>query len=132
MAHAIPMVHLSDPRATIMEDCAPHLSGVKVLGARVLVGVYVPPESTKGGIILTTNSRTESNYQGKVGLVLALGPLAFADDATHRFGSLKPRVGDWVVFNVGDTFGMEFGQRRVRNVEDVDIHMIIQDPDCIR
>lgn len=132
MAHAIPMVHDADPRAVILEECAAHMQGVTILGARVLVGVYVPPEATKGGIILTTNSRTESNYQGKVGLVLALGPIAFQDDQTHRFGEIKPKVGDWIVFNVGDTFGLELGKRRARNIEDVDVHMIITDPDSIR
>jgi len=126
------MVHDADPRDLIIKDCAPYLEGLTVLGARVLVGVYVPPEVTKSGIILTTNSRTESNYQGKVGLVLALGPIAFQDDPTHRFGSRTPVIGDWVVFNVGDTFGLELGQRRARNVEDVDVHMIITDPDSIR
>lgn len=132
MAQAISMVHLADPRTMITEECAPFMEGLSVLGARVLVAVYVPPESTKGGIILTTNIRTESNYQGKVGLILALGPIAFQDDPTHRFGSHTPKVGDWVVFNVGDTFGLELGKRRARNIEDVDVHMIITDPDSIR
>lgn len=132
MAHAIPMVHDADPRIAISEECAPFMAGLTVLGARVLVGVYVPPEVTKSGIIMPGKTRDESNYQGKVGLVLALGPIAFEDDPTHRFGAIKPQVGDWIVFNVGDTFAMEFGKRRARNIEDVDVHMIITDPDSIR
>lgn len=132
MAHAIPMVHDDDPKAALMAECQPFMQGLTVLGARVLVGVYVPPERTRSGIIMPGKTRDESNYQGKVGLVLALGPIAFEDDQNHRFGTLKPAVGDWIVFNVGDTFGLELGKRRARNVEDVDVHMIITDPDSIR
>jgi co-chaperonin GroES (HSP10) len=131
MAHAIAMVHEEDPKAAIMAACKPHLGGVEVLGARVLLGVYVPPERTKGGIFLTEQQRGEHKYQGKVGVVMKIGPIAFEDDPTHRFGNIKPKIGDWVVFNVGDTFGMEIGERRVRAVEDVDVFMIIQDPDAI-
>jgi co-chaperonin GroES (HSP10) len=125
------MVHDEDPKTAIWDDCKAHLDKIEVLGARVLVGVYVRPEKTKSGLILTSNTRKEDTYQGKVGLVLALGPIAFEDDPTHRFGAVKPRVGDWVVYNVGDTFGMEMGERRVRCVEDVDVHLIVQTPDSI-
>ncbi len=131
MAHAIAMVHDDDPKATIMADVAPHLANVEVLGARVLVAVYVRPEKTRSGLILTSKSTDEDKYQGKVGLVLKLGPIAFHDDDTHRFGRLSPAIGDWIVFSVGDTFGMEMGERRVRSVEDVDVHLIVRNPDCI-
>jgi len=129
MAHALAMVHFKDPKKEILDDIGAQISTVQVLGARVLVGVYVRPTKTAAGIILTDKSADEDKYQGKVGLVLKLGPIAFQDDATHRFGDIKPKVGDWVVFNVGDTFGMEVGKRRCRSVEDVDIHMIIERPD---
>jgi co-chaperonin GroES (HSP10) len=131
MAHAIAMVHEDDPRAAIMDDCEPHLNHVQVLGARVLVGVYVRPHKTKSGLILTSKTTDEDRYQGKVGLVLALGPIAFEDDSSHRFGAVKPKVGDWIVYSVGDTFAMEMGERRARSVEDVDVHLIIENPDSI-
>lgn len=129
MAHAIAMVHDEDPRDTIMRDI--DLSDVQVLGARVLVAVYVRPKQSAGGIYLPDKTVDEDKYQGKVGLVLALGPIAFEDDQTHRFGEIKPEVGDWVVFSVGDTFGLELGKRRCRSVEDVDVHMILHRPDAI-
>jgi co-chaperonin GroES (HSP10) len=131
LAHAIAMVHDRDPGAEIMIECKPFLEGVRVLGTRILVGVYVPPEKTKSGIIITQNSRNDARYQGKVGLVLRMGPIAFEDDATHRFGDIKPKVGDWVVYNIGDTKGLELGQHRVRMVEDVHVDMIIENPDSV-
>lgn len=131
MAHAIAMVHDDDPKTAILEDLRPFLSDIEVLGARVLVAVYVRPKHTAGGIYLPDKTVDEDKYQGKVGLVLALGPIAFEDDQTHRFGTIKPQVGDWIVFSVGDTFGLELGKRRCRSVEDVDVHMILPRPDMI-
>jgi co-chaperonin GroES (HSP10) len=131
MATAIAMVHDENPKAAIFNDIDPYLGDVEVLGARVLVAVYVRPKQSAGGIYLPDRTVDEDKYQGKVGLVLALGPIAFQDDATHRFGEIKPEVGDWIVFSVGDTFGLEIGKRRCRSVEDVDVHMIIDRPDII-
>jgi co-chaperonin GroES (HSP10) len=131
MAHAIAMVHEENPKAAILADCEPHLGGIKVLGARVLVAVYVRPNQTKSGLFLTAKTTDEDRYQGKVGLVLAMGPIAFEDDANHRFGTVKPKAGDWVVLSVGDTFAFEMGERRMRNVEDVDVQLIIENPDAI-
>jgi co-chaperonin GroES (HSP10) len=131
MATAIQMVHARDPREELWLDVEPYLADITVLGARVLVAVYVRPEQTKSGILLPAQTRHEDVYQGKVGLVLKCGPLAFQDDATHRFGNQVPTVGDWVVFSVGDTFGMELGKRRCRTVEDVDVHLIINRPDIL-
>jgi co-chaperonin GroES (HSP10) len=131
MATAIAMVHEEDPKGAIWKDIEPYLAEVDVLGARVLVAVYVRPKQSAGGIYLPDKTVDEDKYQGKVGLVLALGPIAFEDDTTHRFGTIKPEVGDWIVFSVGDTFGLEIGKRRCRSVEDVDVHMIIDRPDII-
>lgn len=132
MSRAWPMVHETDPKVAILADVDPHTGDIAVLGARLLVAVYVRPERTKGSIILSDNTRDEDRYQGKVGLVLRLGPIAFQDDATHRFGAVVPRIGDWIVFSVGDTFAFDLGERRCRTVEDVDVHLIVQSPDCLR
>lgn len=131
MPHAISMVHEVDPKTTILRDVEKLLPAVEMLGARVLVAVYVRPNITAGGIHLADSTVGEDRYQGKVGLVLKMGPIAFEDDPTHRFGTKKPAVGDWIVFSVGDTFGLELGKRRCRSVEDVDVHMIIPVPDMI-
>lgn len=131
MAHAIAMIHEDDPKAALLDSLKPFLPSVRVLGARVLVAVYVRPNMTKSGLFLTAKTTDEDRYQGKVGLVLAMGPIAFEDDASHRFGTVKPKVGDWVVLSVGDTFAFEMGERRMRSVEDVDVHLIIDNPDAI-
>lgn len=131
MATAIRMLHTSDPADEIRKDIGIRLDDSKVTGALVLVGVYMRPKKTAGGIILTDNTAAEDKFQGKVGLVLGMGPLAFKDDDVHKFGDVRPAVGDWIVFSIGDTFAAELGGRRVRFVEDVDVKMIIPSPDVL-
>ncbi len=132
MASALAMVHPVDPKHEIFREVASYLADVTPLGAEVLLAVYIRPEKTKGGILLPGNQgpRKEDSYQGKVGLVLALGEMAFTDDATHKWPT-KPKVGDWVAINVGDTWAFELGPRRCRVVEDVDVKLILQRPDIV-
>ena len=68
-------------------------------GWHVLVLQYVRPDSfrTSGGVQLYTapTSQKEDEYQGRCGLVLALGPDAYADKAKFLSGAwCKP--GNWV------------------------------------
>jgi co-chaperonin GroES (HSP10) len=131
MAQAIAMLHKVDPRLELQRSVDGLVNLITPLGAGVLVAIYIPPEKTIGGIILTDNTRGEGNYQGKVGLVLRLGPIAFQEDTTHRFGDAVPKAGDWVVFSVGETFSFELGKQRCRIVEDVSVRAIIDQPDIV-
>ena len=68
-------------------------------GWHVMVLQYIRPEGTKtaGGIILAAQTLKEDEYQGRVGLVLAVGPDAYADTARYPGGAwVKP--GDWVAW----------------------------------
>jgi hypothetical protein len=84
----------------------------------------VRPNVTSGGIIMTQRTSEEDRWQGKVGLVLRVGPLAFdfeevlayvesamedgvqhaeAREQAHReFGI--PQVGDWVAYRGSETW----------------------------
>lgn len=128
---ALKMIHAVEPKQEILDEIGALIGDVEPLGAQVLVAAYVRPEKTAGGIILADNTRGEDNYQGKVGLVLKLGPLAFADDAQHQWGARKPVVGDWVIFRVGDTFPTILGKRQCRFVEDVSVKAILARPDSV-
>lgn len=133
MATALAMIHERDPRDVIMDEVRPFLGDVQPLGTEVLLAVYVRPEKTVGGILLPSNQgpRREDQWQGKTCLVLAMGEMAFVEDANHRWGETKPKVGDWVAINVGDTWSFELGPRRCRVAEDVDIKLVLQRPDVI-
>lgn len=128
---AMEMVHEVDPREQILKEVTAYADQIKVLGADVLCAVYLRPKQTKGGIVLPDQYRKEDEFQGKVGLVIKKGPLAFKDDGEHKFGDVAPEIGDWVLFRVGDTFELIIGERKFRLVQDVNIRAIIDAPDIV-
>lgn len=128
-ATAIKMTHAVDPRKALSEKAKTFIAKVRPLGARVLIATYMRPAKTAGGILLTEQTLDEDRWQGKVGLVVALGPLAFKEDEHHIWGDLKPKLGDWVLVNVGDTRKLDMEKNPCRFVEDVHIQAIIDDPD---
>lgn len=129
---AILMQHDRDPKDEIWDEVGSLIDGIDVMGAQVLVAIYVRPEKTAGGIIMTSNARAEDNWQGKVGLILKMGPLAFVNDEHHNWDGSRPEVGNWIMFRVGDTFPWILNKRHCRFVEDVNVKAIIRSsPDLV-
>jgi len=128
---ALEVVHERDPRGEIMEAVGPYLGDIEPLGASVMVVVYERPDRTKGGILLADSTREEDLYQGKVGLVVKLGNLAFVEDEQHVWGAVRPKLGDWVCYRVGDTFPFIVGKRTCRFVQDVNVRAILHRPDIV-
>ncbi|MDE2096329.1 MAG: hypothetical protein KGL39_03720 [Patescibacteria group bacterium] len=134
MAGAILMAHKIDPKDEILAEIAPFIKSINnIMSARVLVAVYKRPERTAGGVLLSDKTRDEDGYQGKVGLVVGMGPLAFKDDPERglSWGDERPQIGDWVMCSVGDTRKFKLGERDMRFVEDVNIHAVVSKPDVI-
>lgn len=92
-----------DPRQAILDHVG-DMSQITLAGARVLVGTYISPAVTPGGIIKPDRTLMEDRFQGKIGLILAMGPLAFVDDDNVRFGGFKAEVDDWVIYRPSDGF----------------------------
>lgn len=97
-ATLVELARAKDPRQTIL-DMAGDLSGHQVLKDLVLVATYIEPEKTAGGIIMPEKRLEESRYQGKIGLVLALGPTAFKYDGSFPYEGPIPKVGEWVKYH---------------------------------
>ncbi len=100
-----------DP-AKALWDRAGDLIEYEIFHNFVLVATYIPPvkqmKGPKGEVVefhLSDKSLMEDRFQGKVGLVLKCGPLAFQDDATVRFGGMSIEPGNWVLYRPSD--GME-------------------------
>lgn len=127
-------VHGADPKTDLLAKVGFIADFVKVPSSKLLVAIYYRPEKTAGGIIDPTAMQGDS-YQGKIGLVLNMGPLAFQDDDTHTWGDVRPKVGDWVQFRVGDTAPWRLGKNEqsphFRYVEDVNILAIWTRPDLV-
>lgn len=135
---AVAMLHEIDPRVAINNRVG-DISGVEIFGNDVLVAIYKRPTKTKSGIILTDNTLNEDVHQGKVGLVLKLGPTAYLDEDGNKFRDIKE--GDWVVFRPSDGWRVTLNTLQgtyskddtvdCRIVSDISVRCRVQDPDSI-
>lgn len=149
MGAPIRVVHETDPKDDIRRDVGHLCEGMTVMGADVLIVMYErvsgeAEKKTAGGLLVPITARTtahEDKFQGKVGLVMKMGPLAFEDDDNHRWGGVRPQVGDWVLINVSETYSFDLpvytahaartgspdGERRCRLVQDVYVKLIVSE-----
>ena len=126
------MDHKTDPKSDICANLSEVLAGdFLVYGPQVLVATYVRPAKTAGGIWVTERSRAEDEYQGKTGLVIALGPTAFKETKDVDFGGLIVKVGDWVVISPHDGLAMSINKQHCRLVDDVQIRAVVKRPDML-
>lgn len=131
MAIAMKMVHDVDPAKLVMKD-AGDLSGIELFANQVLLGVYKRPEKTQSGLYLSDTTRGEDEHQGKVGLVLKLGPQAYVDSDEYHFSDEeKVHVGDWVVMWVTDGRKIQLNGQLCRVVKDYEIRMRVPAPDVV-
>lgn len=134
--HPLRVAHTSDPKELIIKEVGYLIPDFQPLGAGVLIVMYERGKQagdemvrTAGGIYVpetATGALANDKYQGKVGLVMAMGPIAFKEDDTHQWGGVTPNIHDWVMINVGDTYSFDLpGPRRARLVEDVNVKFIV-------
>ena len=120
--------HSGDPAKELLDKVSGEISKISIFGPKVLVAIYVRPLMTSGGILMPEKSRDEDIYQGKVGLVIKKGPLAFTDEA---YFSEKVEVGDWVWFRASNGMAMKFNEVDCRYLEDIRVEGKINQPDAI-
>ena len=130
----------ADPRRTIIDGIGHKaISEFEPTLNYVLVGTYVRSEKTKGGIIKGGDrTRAEDRFQGKIGLVLKLGPSVNAPDRKALFGGEDLAVGDWVMYRTSDANEFFFVDAKhelegssARVIEDVLIMARVADPESI-
>lgn len=122
-------LHVVDPKKLIIEKLG-DISDIQIFGRNILVATYVPPEKTKSGIIVTSTQRKESEYQGKVGLVIAVGPDAFENDPEYKT-NLTAKIGDWVTYRHSDGVARSINGIHCRNISWVDLLEKVGSPDRI-
>ena len=135
---SVAMQHDDDPRGVIWNKVG-DLSGVEVFNNDVIVAIYERPNKTKSGIILTDRALAEDIYQGKVGLIIKMGPKAFTDADFEE--SEKCAIGDWVFFRPSDGWSATMNTLQgavskdstvnLRIVRDHAIRGRVQNPDTI-
>lgn len=124
------IANADNPREAIAEAVG-DLSDIDIAGDKVLIGTYIRPTKTAGGIIRPDMNIQEDVWQGKVGLVLKLGQDAFKDTPDFSFGGWFVDVGQWCVYKVGDAWSFNIRGCPCRLVRDVNIQMRIYDPTIV-
>lgn len=88
-----------DPKQEILDKLG-DLTHFEIARNEVLVAIYERPDTTPGGIALTRKTRKEDLYQGKVGLVVKIGPGCM-------FPNLNINLHDWIVTRASDTWALD-------------------------
>lgn len=128
---AMEMVHDVDPAKELFDKVGP-LDDYPLFSSNILVAIYQRSDKTKSNLYLPDSVREEDRYQGKVGLVLSLGPLAFQEDEAKGITfPQKAKVGDWIVFRTSDTWQLAINKQPCRMMPDVAVRMIVPAPDKV-
>jgi hypothetical protein len=105
---ALLAVHDKDPRRELLKRVG-DISTIELFDNAILVAIYMRPNKAQlsggGELWLPDNlagKTGEDRYQGKVGLVVGKGPLAYVDDEKTEFHGQNVDVGDWVLFRPSD------------------------------
>lgn len=124
------MNHDTDPKKDII-DAVGNLDDFKLFNMQVLVGIYIRPQKTASGIYLTDKTTDEDRYQGKVGLILKTGPMAFVEDEPQWFKDMNINVGDWAVFKPSDGWAITINGYACRILDDRAIRGTVERPDMV-
>jgi len=129
------MQHAVDPAKELLKAIG-DLSKFEVMHNDVLIAVYLRPDTKKieGSekvLYLPDGTRKEDEYQGKAGLVVKKGPLAFLSDENYDFKGQDVNPGDWVAIWVSDGRKIQINGVLCRMVEDRHIRLKIPAPDAV-
>lgn len=119
----------------IMEVFGPIADDIDIFHNSVLVAVFIRPnyKLLPNGEKLHYADQTvdEDKWQGKVGLVLKKGRIAFQNDARNDFKGQDVNPGDWVMFRVNEAPAIKLGGLQCRLLEDIHVRGVIRNPEVI-
>jgi co-chaperonin GroES (HSP10) len=93
----------------------------EILHSQVLCMTYIESEMTAGGIIKPQKSIEEDRFQGKLFLVVAMGPGAFLDDRVAQFHGVTIKPKDWVLARPSDGMELFYNGCTMRLFQDVNM-----------
>ena len=130
---AMLMQHDVQPDEALLKDLGP-LDDIEIFNNQVLCAVYIRPQKTKSGLYLTAQTTDEDRHQSKVGLIVKMGPKAFADSSGEWFDGASFKEGDWVVFRPSDGWAITINPETkvlCRVLDDVNVRGRVQHPDQV-
>lgn len=140
---ALKALHFADPKQELWKKVG-DLKSIRLRSYQILVAVYLSPKVKKlaSGMLLHVPDSVadEDRYQGKVGMIIKMGPLAFVDDVANGVTFLpedKCKPGDWIVFRASDGWQVTLtGKGSTESVlcrvfVEADIRAVIDSPDAV-
>lgn len=127
--------YAEDPKAFLLERCKLAMDNSEYTRDWVVCATYYLPD-----FIIMPNgkpwyrsekSHDEALWQGKVGLIIGMGPLAFKDEGALKFGGQKFEVGDWVQWDIHDARQFTINRVHCRYLKDVQIIARVKDPGMV-
>lgn len=118
-----------EEKKTIMESFHGALDHVDLFKAQVLVVIFQREKLGRNSKILTAEkTKKEDVYQGRVGLVVKIGPLAFTDSTDVQFGGKRVDPGDWCFYIPANGTRLMVNGVECRIIEDVHVDGKVIDP----
>lgn len=121
-----------DPKEAVLSALGNALDGITLFQNDILLVTAPVMSKTKGGIIRVDQTITEERFQGKIGLIVALGETAFNDEDRWPDEGTIPVVGDWVFYRTADTNECKINGMSCRFIKDTMIKGKATTPDAIR
>jgi len=122
------MAHDVDPRQTIL-DAIGDLSNFELFHNQVLLATYIRPAKAKSGLILTDDAREEDKYQGKIGLLVKMGPQALVASENWFTGLTFTPGKDWLLYRPSDGWGCSVNRVSCRVLDDILVRGRVEHPD---
>ena len=128
--------YAKDPRTFFLKRCEEFTSKVRLGTNKILVATYFVPESTKMkgpagstiNFIIPREVTVEAKWQGRVGLLIAKGPMAWVADDRVSFGGTNHEIGTWVGYDRHDGRQVAIDRIHCRVMRDVDVWCETDDP----
>ena len=99
-------------------------------GWRIVILPYRGAEKTKGGIVLSDQTRQREQSATVCGYVLSVGPLAYADEVKFPTGPWCKK-GDWIIFGRYSGARLPIDEGEIRIINDDEVLALIQNPEDI-
>lgn len=119
----------------IMEGLGDALDQIEIFHNQLLIAIHLRQNFKvlpNGEKLYFTDQRTdEDKWQGKVGLVVKKGPIAFKDDQRNTFNGQDVHIGDWVVFRVQEAPAIQVNGLMCRLLEDIHVRGVVTTPEII-
>jgi hypothetical protein len=122
----------NDPRQFLLDRCALWANRCTVFHNWIITATYFLPDYERFAsgqkIYRPETTQDEALWQGKVGLVIAKGPLAFVDDEAVKFRGQDVKIGDWLQYDILEARQFTIEQVHCRRLKDTQVFARWDDP----